>query len=102
MSISERRNHTAPGSAANQVPQCVSDFRVEFSHHVGWQVTAVSPRARDWARRTMARKRFRPAADEPDGVVLRTDLSGINDLIRQARNEGYSSEYVGPHEVIRL
>lgn len=73
------------------------DFRVSFSSADGWEVAMVSDRAQSWAR-----QHLHEGSCENSGPAVTTDLAGINKILRQARSAGYRSEYVGPHEIVRL
>lgn len=72
------------------------DFRVRFSSAEGWEAAIVSNRAELWARKNLPE-----SAPEGPNATFTTDLASVNDIVRQARSDGYRSEHVGPHEVVR-
>lgn len=73
------------------------DFRVRRMERGRWKVDAASDRARAWAERNVNFDHY----DETAMAVL-TDLAGANSLAHRARMAGFSLEYVGPIETVKL
>jgi hypothetical protein len=80
-------------------PEAVEDFDFRIRRLEGrdWEIAALSPLGRSLALRS-------PRIELADnaGRTFRTDLDGVNGLVREARLKGYRAEYVGPNEVVRF
>ncbi|WP_159590888.1 hypothetical protein [Chelativorans xinjiangense] len=73
------------------------DFRVEYSTAVGWQIAIVSQRASEWAR-----ENARSPVFNNNGGFIQTDLAGVNLLVHGSRQDGLSTEYIGPQRILRF
>ncbi|WP_159590375.1 hypothetical protein [Chelativorans xinjiangense] len=74
-----------------------SDFRVSYSKSTGWLVAIVTREAHLWARQNANSAFF---SNNGDHII--TDLAGVNLLVRNARNDGLRTEYIGPHRLVRF
>jgi|GEM_PF-2966152 len=71
------------------------DFRAMAGEDGVWKITILSPKARDWVREN------RQAASLPrQGNSIRTDISGLNLVLREARTKGLKTQYFGPLQVV--
>lgn len=102
MNAEVNKPHILANGPYQRPPTWIPDLRVHFSRSDGWQVTIVSARAQEWLRNALERALYDQVRTMEAETVVRTDLAGVNDLVRRARSEGYVSEYVGPHETVRL
>ncbi|ACP21977.1 conserved hypothetical protein (plasmid) [Sinorhizobium fredii NGR234] len=70
-----------------------ADFRIQKKAERIWEISALSDRALKWLN-----TEYRP--DSPvRNDAFRTCLTGANRFMRNARDEGYRIEYVGPLSV---
>ncbi|MDK1489755.1 hypothetical protein QN219_06740 [Sinorhizobium sp. 7-81] len=78
------RTHSSPQFTAG------TDFRIQKKTEGMWEIAALSDRALKWLK----------TEHRPDSVLREetfgTDLGGANLFIRNARDQGYRIEYVGP------
>lgn len=73
------------------------DFLVSQNGASGWQVRIISPEALRW---THERAKLLPLDDQTR--KFETDLAGVNLLIRQAREVGLTTDYMGPKRLVRF
>ncbi|MBD8892677.1 hypothetical protein [Roseibium litorale] len=85
-----------PGTEAVKDPWW-PDFRVKSVESSVWQIAVISRKGFEWAR---SKASFELSSGRSE--VTTTDLTSLNHLISNARDNGLRVEYVGPFQVFRL
>jgi len=71
------------------------DFRAMLGEDGAWKISILSSKARTWVREN------RQAASLPrHGNSIRTDICGLNFVLREARTKGLKTQYVGPLQIV--
>jgi hypothetical protein len=78
-----------PGIPDGKVP----DFRLQKHDEGGWQVGVVSTRGSYWLRANHL---------ELCDQETRIDLSHANSFLREARKNGFKTEYIGPNVAAKI
>ncbi len=71
------------------------DLRMTYSKSSGWQIEVLSQHAYNWAQRHVDSFLF-----DNDGNRIRTNRTGVNILVHDARTNGLKTEYIGPRRVL--
>lgn len=71
------------------------DFRVKYSPSTGWEIEVISSRAHAWIGSNAI-----PGLLGKNRSLIKTNLSGVNQLVHSARTAGLRTEYLGPQRIV--
>lgn len=88
--VTPEANENRSAGRASTPDGKVPDFRLQKPDEGGWQVRVVSTRGSNWLRANHV---------ELCDQGKRIDLSHANAFLREARKDGFKTEYVGPNGI---